>query len=703
MRATITRMAAILGISALFLAPYPAAAEPPVEIPAGEFIVDEAGVLGADRERVEDAVARLQAEHQYNLYVIYVDRFEDPTDPAGWVQATGTKKGLGRFDLMLAVAVKDRKFNFGRSAGSAVTDEQRDTILQEAVLPRLRDNEWAEAAVDAAAAVGDAVDEAASGGSDGTSSGGRGDSGEASSGGGVAPALLVGGVLAAGGVGTYLYVRSRRRGPTSGPGPFPQADGAPLDPLSTMSVTELRQRAGSLLIAADDAIKSSEQELGFAQAQYGDEAIRPFAEAITVARSHMTESFKLQQQLDDHIPDSEEQQRAWLAEIIRRCEAVNTSLQEHKEDFDSLRKLEKNAPEALAAAQRAAKETAARTEAARATLARLRERYTDAALTQVADNVEQADERLAFVETAARQAQEKLSANETGAAVVAVRAAEESVHQANVLLDAIDKSARGLDEARADLERAVTQAAQDVAQARAFLGAGRNPELAGPVAAAENALNTVIGQQNGRMDPIALLQQLENAMAQLDAALGGIRDQQDQVRRARETLQHAIMSAQAQISGTADFIRARRGGVGSEARTRLAEAERNLDYAVSIQAEDPVTALSYAQQANTLAAQAASMAQSDVEGFGGPGGMGGFGGGGMFGGRGGGGFGGGMSGAILGGILIDSILRGGGHGGGGSGDGGIFGGGGFGGWDAGGSGGDWGGGFGGDAGGSGNF
>ncbi|WP_329609359.1 hypothetical protein [Arthrobacter sp. ATA002] len=142
------------------------------------------------------------------------------------------------------------------------------------------------------------------------------------------------------------------------------------------------------------------------------------------------------------------------------------------------------------------------------------------------------------------------------------------------------------------------------------------------------------------------------------------------------------MSAQAQISGTADYIRARRGGVGSEARTRLAEAERNLQQAIALQSSDPVSALAYAQQANALAAQAADMAQQDVDGFGG--GFGGGGGGGMYGGRGGGS---GLGGAILGGILIDSILRGGGGGGGwgGGGFGGFGGGGGdFGGFDGGG-------------------
>jgi hypothetical protein len=453
-------------------------------------------------------------------------------------------------------------------------------------------------------------------------------------------------------------------------------------------VEELRRKSGSLLIEADDAIKSSEQELGFAQAQYGDAAVGNFTKALAEAKAHMTESFKLQQQLDDHIPDTEEQQRTWLGEIIRRSEAALASLQEQKADFDSLRELEKNAPQALAAVNTGAREADAKIASAEQSLAAMRSKYADSALTQVSDNIVQAKERLAFVQNASETAQQKLGEGESSLAAVAVRAAEESLHQTNVLLDAIAKVAANLDQARNGLEAAVVDTSQDLAQAKAMIQSGTHAELAGPVAAVEAALAQVKTEiQGGKIDPIATLQRVETAHQSLDQALTGIRDQQEQARRAQASLQQTIMSAQAQISATSDYITARRGGVGTEARTRLAESQRNLDYALSIARTDPVTALTYAQQAHALAAQAAQLAQADVEHFDGYANQG-FGRGGMF----GGGGGGGLGGAILGGILINSILNG-GHGGwgggGGWGDGG--GGGGFGG-DGGFGGGDFGGG-----------
>lgn len=684
------RLAAILGLGALAVLPPAAAfagtapahtalpaavrgalpaapalpAESPVTIPPGEYIVDPADVLGSDAAEVEQAIGDVQDSTGYTLYVVYVDSFTSPSDPAAWSRDVVEAKGMGAREALLSIATEDRKIEVSTGDQSVLTQERRNAILAAATEPLLgsqniTSSQWADSAVAAA----DSLEDIAGGGD--------GDVAASGSGSGIAP-LVVGGVVVAGGVGTALLMRNRRKKKSGIVDPARrQGPAAPVDPLDTMSVPDLRKRAGSLLVAADDAIKSSEQELGFAMAAYGEDAVATFSEDLAAARNHMGESFKLQQQLDDHIPDTEAQQRIWLKDIIRRCEAVNESLQAHKEDFDALRELEKNAPAALASARETAGQAASRLSTAAATLDTLRSRYAASAVQQVSDNIDQANERLAFVTNAAATAEEKLAEQDTSGAVVLVRAAEESVHQANVLLDAIDKRARELDAARAELQRAVADARQDLAQADAVSASGASPGLAGPVAGVRAALEEVErALQSGPYDPVELLRRLETANTQLDSALEGIRDRQEQERRARDSLQHAIMAAQAQISGTSDYIRARRGGVGSEARTRLAEAERNLQQAVAVQSTDPVSALAYAQQANALAAQAADMAQQDVDGFGGGGFGGGF----------GGGRGNGMGGAILGGILIDSILRGGSHGGGWGGGGfGGFGGGGFGG------------------------
>jgi len=681
MRSKFKHFLAVIGLAGLLAVPAGAAwADDPVAIPSGTNIVDNANVLGSRKGEVQDAIQKLLKDHKYNLYVVTVKTFENPTDPAAWSNAVAQAKGMGPADAILAIATDQGKYYFSPNSKSPIYSK-RTNITQNAVAANLGagKRDFAQAAIDTASAIGDAA---------------NGGNGDVSTGNGAGAAVLVGaGVVVAGG-GTYLYYRNRRKkaaaqGASSrsyGP------QGAELDPLASLSVEELRRKSGSLLIEADDAIKSSEQELGFAQAQYGDSAVGNFTKALEEAKAHMTESFKLQQQLDDHIPDTEEQQRTWLGEIIRRSEAALASLQEQKADFDSLRELEKNAPQALAAVNAGAREADAKIASAEQSLATMRSKYADSALAQVSDNIVQAKERLAFVQNASGTAQQKLDGGEQSLAAVAVRAAEESLHQTNVLLDAISKLSANLDNASNSVETAVVDTAQDLAQAKAMIQSGTHAELAGPVAAVEAALAQVKTEiQGGKIDPVATLQRVESAHQTLDQALTGIRDQQEQARRAQASLQQTIMSAQAQISATSDYITARRGGVGTEARTRLAESQRNLDYALSIARTDPVTALTYAQQAHALAAQAAQLAQADVDHFDGYANQG-FGRGGMFGGGGGGG---GLGGAILGGILINSILNGGhgGWGGGGGSWGGDNGGGGGWGGDSGGfGGGDFGGG-----------
>ena len=554
MRSMMKRFLAVLGVAGLLALPAaPALAEDPVTIPSGQNIVDSGNVLGSRKGEVQDAIQKLLKDHKYNLYVVTVKTFENPADPKSWSQAVATKKGMGRADVILAMS-DDGKYYFSPNSASAIYSKT-STISQNAIVANLAGGkrDFAQAAIDTAAAVGDA----AGGGSGSVPSAGAGNG------------VLVGvGVVAAGGVGTYLYLRNRRKKTAAAGGTAYGPQGAELDPLAGLSVEELRRKSGSLLIEADDAIKSSEQELGFAQAQYGDAAVGNYTKALQDAKAHMSESFKLQQQLDDHIPDTEEQQRTWLGEIIRRSEAALSSLQEQKADFDSLRELEKNAPQALAAVGTGAKDAEAKIAAAEQSLGELRAKYAESALTQVADNISQAKERLAFVQNASTTAQDKLSAGEGSLAAVAVRAAEESLHQTNVLLGAIAKVAANLDEARSGLESAVVDTSQDLAQARAMIQSGAHPELAGPVAGVEAALAQVKAEiQGGKIDPIATLERVENAHQSLDTALTGIRDQQEQARRAQASLQQSIMSAQAQIGATSDYITARRGGVGTEART----------------------------------------------------------------------------------------------------------------------------------------
>lgn len=640
-----------------------AQAEPPVTIPGGTYIVDNANVLGSEKAQLRTAIDKLGQDHGLTFFVVYVDSFDGLSGEA-WGTQVADSKQLGANDALLVVAVKDRKFALLADT-AVIPDSKNQNIQTNAIKPQLAGDHWAQAGIDAAAALGDAA------------GGGKGNVPNPTGG---FVALGVGGVVVVGGAGTALYLRNKRRKSAAeatekGYG----ADGKPLDPNAGMTIPELRTKAGSLLIAADDAIKSSEHEVGFAQASYGDEAVKPFQAALASAKTHLAESFKLQQQLDDEIPDTIEEQRQWLGEIIKRSEDANAALDAQKTAFDELRELERTAPEVLGTIRAQTLEARAAVAGAEQKLTDLTARYSEDAVAPVRDNVEQATDRLDFVDTAVADADAKLATEDTAGAAVSVKAAQESLLQFKVLLEAIDKTEAAIKDAAATMGTALPDALKDLEQAKSMVSAEQFARYAPTVHAAEALLNEVhTNASAGKPDPLAQLAAVQAAHGQLDELLTGLRNQQQQALRAQDALQQTLAGAQATISTAEDFIAARRGGVGSAARTRLSEAQRNFDYAVSVSESDPANALTYAQQAQQLAKQAIQYAQNDVDRFGG-GGRGGYGGGGSM--------GGGIGGAVLGGI-IGGLLSGGGGGFGGGGGGGFGGGGGGGGGGFGGSGGN---------------
>ncbi|HSW43747.1 MAG TPA: TPM domain-containing protein, partial [Patescibacteria group bacterium] len=128
------------------------------------------------------------------------------------------------------------------------------------------------------------------------------------------------------------------------------------------------------------------------------------------------------------------------------------------------------------------------------------------------------------------------------------------------------------------------------------------------------------------------------------------------------------------VTRATEYVTNHRGGVGGEARTRVAEAARHLDAAVATGAADPAAGIREAEVAARLANEALALAQRDYDGWDDPW----RGGGGRGGGGGSGGSGGGEVAAALIGGIIGGVLAGGRRGGGfpGLGGGGGWGGGG---------------------------
>ncbi|MFJ8918636.1 TPM domain-containing protein [Streptomyces sp. NPDC102415] len=643
-----------------------ARAEDPVTLSRDGQITDKVDALG-DRERqVDAALDRLFDEQRVQLFVAYVRDFSG-RDAQTWTDETANRNGLGQDDVLLAVATHDRQYAYSVDRGSRLTDADLQDVANTAIEPALRQNDWAGAAIGAAdgyAAVlaGDPVPTPAL--TPGAPDPGNGSGG--SSAGLILPLVLV---VVAVAVAALTFARRRRRTSTRttpAAGGWGGGAGAAAEP--PVPLPDLDARAKEDLVDTDDAVRTSQEELGFATAQFGEEAAAPFAEAVQHARSELTAAFRLRQQLDDAFPEDDATRRRMLDEIIGRCRDANERLDAVSEDFDRLRSLEQTAPQAVATAETAYRALTERVSAAGTSLGAMRERYAESATAPAAGDLEQAQDRLTFTTSALNQAREAVDSGDHARAAVYVRAAEGALDQVSTLVDAVDRRAGELAEAADRLPAALTETETDLADARGLLDG--TPEgvptadLRGRVARAEAVAADVRGEMgSGPYDPIDALRRVEEADAALDEALAGAREQEQGGRRARSLLDQAMLTARAAIGAAADYITTNRGAVGSQARTRLAEAQRRWERARELSGgNDPQGALAEAQQADALAAQARSLAEQDVRvyrdrsGFGGP--------------RGGGGAGG----AVLGGIILGGLLGGGRRGGLGGGFGGGFGG-----------------------------
>ncbi|KAE8762874.1 TPM domain-containing protein [Georgenia thermotolerans] len=658
---------ALAGLPLLTLAG-PAAAEPPQNLTTQ--VTDTADVLtSAEEQEVQQAIKQVQSDTGQLVYVTFVPDFSGETGEQ-WAADTATVSGLGPNNILLAVGVDIRKYGIGRHTASPVDQQELQSFTDSEVAPKLGNGDWAGAAITFAQGVGDL----SQGKTPGASGGGGGM--------GAFGTVVVVGLIVILAVGAFLILKRRRE--TGARRPAGRA--LPKDHPLNLPTEELAKRAGTALVGADDAIRSSEEELGFAKAQFGLQATDQFTAALAEAKTRAQRAFQLRQQLDDDIPETEPQQRQMYAEILQLTTEIDQTLRAQTEQFAKLRNMQARAPQVLDELDQRATEVAQQIESARVELAELATRYPAATLASIAKNPDQAKALLASARQSVADGRAKVQEGDRATAVTHARVAEQAIGQADTLLKNVHGAGAALAEAGARLDTALASITADVRDANRL--APTDPVVGARRKEAEAAIAQGNQARGGAGDPLAALQRLAAAEAAIDAALAPARAADENNRRAAAQLADRLGRVNSQIQAVSDFIATRRGSVGSEARTRLSEASRLAAEAARLSGSDPAAALQTVIQAEQMATTAQQLAERDANRFDDYSGFGGW----------GGGYGGGRRGGIdVGSLILGGILLGGGHGGwgGGWGGGGGFGGGGggFGGGGGGFGGGGGGGGF----------
>ncbi|WP_284710579.1 hypothetical protein [Actinomyces sp. 217892] len=380
----------------------------------------------------------------------------------------------------------------------------------------------------------------------------------------------------------------------------------------------LTVQAGNALVTADDAVRAADEELSYAQAQFGLAATDAFTQALATAREHVARSFELRRLLDDAVPETEAQQRQMSEEILSRCQEAVRVIQEQEAAFNERRGLEANLPASIAETSQRAEETERSLKAAQTLLVTLHASYPASALTSVSEAPAEAARLLAAGRTALDQARASVEAGEQSTAVEQVRIAQGSIAQAGQLAAQVSGARERLATAEADLAAAIASISSDLVDAARLSAQVPAASLSLLVADAEAAVaegrtaSTGSGPGGTGGDPLAALEHLARAESALDAALAPARAQEENDSRARAQLTSRLARLSAQVDAVTSYVTTHRGVVGPSARTALSEAARHAAAATSLQPTAPAAALTEVAAAEPLVAQAQALAETDV-------------------------------------------------------------------------------------------
>jgi uncharacterized membrane protein YgcG len=637
-----------------------AAGEPRLRV----SVTDEAGVLTrAEEAAVAGVLRQLLDDHGVQLFVAFVTT-TGTTPVTDFTAETARVNSLGGNDALLLVAVEDHSDALwvGDSLAN-VTGAEIDQILDAAVAPRLAGGDFAGAMIVGAQAVGAAVESAPVTVAPGTppaevtaapATTQPGDV-AASTGSGldltpIVVVLLLGGGLLL--VGWTLWTRRKAAR------------------VAAATLEGLNRDANRALLAADEALKDAHNDVDFAAAQWGDEEVGGYREAITHADAELKAAFTIRQRLDDADPETPAEREQLLREILARTTAVKSALDTQEQRFDQLRDLEQAAPDQLAAMPAAIHALRARRASAGTLMDRLTATYAPSAIASVGGNLPETDKAL---DSAAAEATRGtgLVAAQRHQAVVALRHAQDGVAQATRLLDAVERLGQQLDEAASRLPAEIDAAATDIEAARAAVGraqalppdagpiaslpsappgppaptspappAGAPPSAARPptslaappppsaspsapalpadpvasLAAAEQLLaDARAAAAAAPLDPLDALRRATDANHAADAIVAGVQERVARRQRRLQMASTAVTTARGHVGRAVDYITTRRHGVGQTARTRAAEAEARLADAERLAASDPDAALTAAQRATQLADEAYRLASSEFD------------------------------------------------------------------------------------------
>jgi uncharacterized protein len=125
--------------------------------PLSGHVADPAGKLGADRARVDSALARIKSKDRYTIAALVIAGTDDPIDDVAYRTFNAWKLGDAKLDdgILIVVAPDQRqaRIETGKGIGGDLTDLQAADVIRVAMGPLLAKGALADAITAGATAI----------------------------------------------------------------------------------------------------------------------------------------------------------------------------------------------------------------------------------------------------------------------------------------------------------------------------------------------------------------------------------------------------------------------------------------------------------------------------------------------------------------------------------------------------------------------
>src|SRR5699024_8847212 len=388
--------------------------------------------------------------------------------------------------------------------------------------------------------------------------------------------------------------------------------------LNSLDLDTLDSLANEELVSTDESIRRGKEELDIATAEFGPERTRAFTRAMNHSTSTLQKAFNIRQRLDDSIPETPEQRREMLVEIVSSCGQADDALDAQAAEFAEMRNLLINASTKLDELTQRTIDVRARLPKAEQTLEQLHAEFNEEMLQSISDNAELAAAALDEAEKSLEAAREVAArpAGEQGPVVGYIRDAEHAIEVSDRNLTGVENARSNISDAQATLPNLIAEVEGEIQEAGQLKNQGRSQgtdadwqALDSVVTRAQQAVE--VAKAEGSQDPLGQHTALITIDTELDEQLDTVREQTSTHARQLEQVAKQIQAASTQIQAAADVISSRGRLARAGARTALSDAKHLPAQARTSRDRNRRAAIAYARQATNAAKTAADSARDD--------------------------------------------------------------------------------------------